>query len=189
MQAKRLQPRASAAQQEHLYSFMRDHPQITRAASDFTGGVTRESKEKLWRQLTAELNALGPATKSPARWRHYWTDKVSWAKKKAVDFRQSSGWVVVTLDPWCVTCMCPSLFGNAGLTEPHWYLEGALWSPNSRQCNLCIPANQKELIFRRSCPAVQAAARCPARPASFWTSLATTHLTIAAPWSCLVGQR
>ncbi|KAM7289594.1 uncharacterized protein ISCGN_029723 [Ixodes scapularis] len=90
-QAKRLQPRASAAQQEHLYSFMRDHPQITRAASDFTGGVTRESKEKLWRQLTAELNALGPATKSPARWRHYWTDKVSWAKKKAVDFRQSSG--------------------------------------------------------------------------------------------------
>lgn len=89
-QSKKLQPRVSAAQKEHLYSFMRNHLLIARAASDFTGGVTHDRKEKLWKQLTAELNAIEPATKSWAPWRHYWADKVSWAKRKAIDFRQSN---------------------------------------------------------------------------------------------------
>ncbi|KAG0426110.1 hypothetical protein HPB47_026762 [Ixodes persulcatus] len=83
-------PPASADERVHLYNCgdMSEFPLQLKGYRD-SGIPVKE--EKLWKQLTAELNAIGPATKSLARWRHYWTDKVSWATRKAVDFRQSSG--------------------------------------------------------------------------------------------------
>ncbi|KAG0430260.1 hypothetical protein HPB47_022861 [Ixodes persulcatus] len=53
--------------------------------------VTQIDKYKLWAELVAELNAIGPAVKDRRRWQHYWTDRVRAAKKKADEFRKNSG--------------------------------------------------------------------------------------------------
>ncbi|KAG0443986.1 hypothetical protein HPB47_014313 [Ixodes persulcatus] len=87
----RLDPRVSAAQREALLNFMTEHPQIALGAADLSPTITQTDKVKLWAELVAELNAIGPAVKDRRRWQHYWTDRVRAAKKKADEFRRNSG--------------------------------------------------------------------------------------------------
>ncbi|KAG0423637.1 hypothetical protein HPB47_000582 [Ixodes persulcatus] len=70
---------------------MAEHPEITLGAADIAPTVTQVDKDKLWAELVAELNAIGPAFKDRRRWQHYCTDSVGAAKKKADEFRKNSG--------------------------------------------------------------------------------------------------
>ncbi|KAM7304155.1 hypothetical protein ISCGN_014055 [Ixodes scapularis] len=69
---------------------MAEHPQIALGAADLAPTATQLNKDKLWAELVAELNAIGPAVKDRRRWQHYWTD-VRAAKKKADEFPKNSG--------------------------------------------------------------------------------------------------
>ncbi|XP_040078087.1 uncharacterized protein LOC115325108 [Ixodes scapularis] len=127
----RLNPRVSAAQREALLNFMAEHTQIALGAADIAPTVTQVDKDKLWAELVAELNAIGPAVKDRRRWQHYWTDRVAAAKKKAYEFRNNSGgtgggavpgeaWTIIAIiDPDAVEgCGAPAVPGPQAVPSP-----------------------------------------------------------------------
>ncbi|KAG0418984.1 hypothetical protein HPB47_004449 [Ixodes persulcatus] len=65
--------------------------QVIAEVSKVLSPTARVDKDKLWAELVAELNAIGPAVKDRRRWQHYWTVRVRAAKKKADEFRKNSG--------------------------------------------------------------------------------------------------
>ncbi|KAH7948810.1 hypothetical protein HPB49_002510 [Dermacentor silvarum] len=76
-------PRVSAAQTTLLVEFMEQHPYLALGATSFSPSVSAAHKKALWNELTAALNALGPAVKTARRWRQYWARIVHEMKKLA----------------------------------------------------------------------------------------------------------
>ncbi|KAH7936992.1 hypothetical protein HPB49_006995 [Dermacentor silvarum] len=76
-------PRVSAAQTTLLVEFMEQHPYLARGATSLSPSRSAAHKKALWNELTAALNALGPAVKTAQRWRQYWARIVHDFKKLA----------------------------------------------------------------------------------------------------------
>lgn len=76
-------PRVSAAQTTLLVEFMEQHPYLARGATSLSPSMSAAHKKALWNELTAALNALGPAVKTARRWRQYWARIVHDLKKLA----------------------------------------------------------------------------------------------------------
>ncbi|KAH7959846.1 hypothetical protein HPB49_014300 [Dermacentor silvarum] len=76
-------PRVSAAQTTLLLEFMEQHPYLARGATSLSPSMSAAHKKALWNELTAALNALGPAVNTARRWRQYWARIVHDLKKLA----------------------------------------------------------------------------------------------------------
>ncbi|KAH7933061.1 hypothetical protein HPB49_007654 [Dermacentor silvarum] len=81
--AKRKGPRVSAAQTTLLVELMEQHPYLARGATSLSPSMSAAHKKALWNELTAALNALGPAVKTARRWRQYWARIVHMTKLAA----------------------------------------------------------------------------------------------------------
>ncbi|KAH7932823.1 hypothetical protein HPB49_003261 [Dermacentor silvarum] len=75
--------RVSAAQTTLLVELMEQHPYLTRGLWRLSPSMSAAQKKALWHDLTAALNALGPAVKTARRWRQYWARIVYDCKKLA----------------------------------------------------------------------------------------------------------
>ncbi|KAH7949267.1 hypothetical protein HPB49_006835 [Dermacentor silvarum] len=86
-------PRVSAA--ATTLQFMEQHPYLARGATSLSPSMSAAHKKALWNELTAALNALGPAVKTARRWRQYWARIVHDMKKLAAQVgsekRQTGG--------------------------------------------------------------------------------------------------
>ncbi|KAH7960927.1 hypothetical protein HPB49_025121 [Dermacentor silvarum] len=76
-------PRVSAAQTTLLVMLIEQHPYLARGATSLSPSMSPAQKKALWQELTAALNALGPAVKTARRWRQYWARIVYDCKKLA----------------------------------------------------------------------------------------------------------
>ncbi|KAH7959254.1 hypothetical protein HPB49_009682 [Dermacentor silvarum] len=76
-------PHVSAAQTTLLVEFMEQHPYLVRGTTILSPSMSVAQKKALWEELTAALNALGPAVKTARRWHQYWARIVYDIKKLA----------------------------------------------------------------------------------------------------------
>ncbi|XP_070392599.1 uncharacterized protein [Dermacentor albipictus] len=91
-QVRRLGPHVSARQRELLVSFVEEHPYLAKASCVLGQQLTAARKEELWQQVTALLNAEGPAVKTAAQWRGVWKEDVYNARRDAAALHaESSG--------------------------------------------------------------------------------------------------
>ncbi|XP_077497868.1 L-lactate oxidase-like [Amblyomma americanum] len=64
-------------QLEAMLCFIEQHAGLGRGASE---AMPAETRQRLWVQLAAELNGLGPATRSPEGWKRFWQQQVRQAR-------------------------------------------------------------------------------------------------------------
>ncbi|KAL1484542.1 hypothetical protein MTO96_011240 [Rhipicephalus appendiculatus] len=95
-----LGPRVSDSQKELIISFMEQHPFLSRRCRELYPDPRAVDRRVLWRQLAAELNALGPMSKTIAQWHAWWRKQVHEARQHATHGRNDllPRWRVRILD-------------------------------------------------------------------------------------------
>ncbi|KAH7955752.1 hypothetical protein HPB52_003623 [Rhipicephalus sanguineus] len=82
------QPRLSREQANVLIEFMEQHPHLERNVACFTSSMGAARKAALWAEVSAALNALGPAVKVVRHWRKYWSRLCCDGRKLARDIER-----------------------------------------------------------------------------------------------------
>ncbi|KAH7931910.1 hypothetical protein HPB52_025120 [Rhipicephalus sanguineus] len=76
--------RASDSQKDLIIRFMEEHPFLARRPFDpCPEPMAAEKRRRLWRQLVAEVNAVGPMSKSVDQWQSWWRKQVHDARQQA----------------------------------------------------------------------------------------------------------